>query len=233
MASKTMIHLWKKYTKLLIEKACAEDCDSSGRGFEPHQPPQSQCALQVSSRSHSINFRTCFRRCKPPNRLQPMDSFIPKNPAKHMFWSKAEIKNPDECWSWCGAISKNGYGCYAIGRTRASAHRVAYEIGHKKRIPAGLVVRHKCDNKKCVNPSHLEIGTSKENSQDMVSRGRANNGCRIGENNGNAKLSCDQIEMVKHFIAAGRTNKWIASRVGVTHSMISRIRLGKNWTRSS
>lgn len=158
-----------------------------------------------------------------------MNIFTPKNPSKHMFWSKAEIKNPDECWNWRGSVSKNGYGCFAIGRHRISSHRMAYEIGHKKRITGNLLVRHKCDNKICVNPNHLETGTHKDNSQDMVKRGRARNGCQAGEMNGNAKLDAGQVEVIKNLIAEGLTNKLIAQKVGVSHSMISRIKLEKNW----
>jgi hypothetical protein len=89
------------------------------------------------------------------------------------FWAKVDKRGPDECWPWIGAKNPFGYGKISNGKrgVQAKAHRVAYEIAVG--LPPGdLVVRHKCDNPPCVNPSHLEAGTQADNVHDMVSRGR-------------------------------------------------------------
>ncbi len=82
------------------------------------------------------------------------------------------INKTESCWIWIGANDrKRGYGSFHIKGKSIGAHRVAYEffIGA---IPKGMVVMHKCDNPRCVNPEHLQIGTQKQNIHDMISKGR-------------------------------------------------------------
>lgn len=81
---------------------------------------------------------------------------------------------PDACWEWTAATGK-GYGKFSTIRPRTvQAHRFAYEL---LVAPAGaLMVLHGCDNRRCVNPAHLRLGTAADNSRDMVSRGRAQRG---------------------------------------------------------
>ena len=83
------------------------------------------------------------------------------------------------CWLWTGSLDDKGYGRVWAGirtsggnKRPSPASRVSYQL-HVGEIPKGLVVRHKCDNPACVAPHHLEVGTKKENTQDMVLRGRA------------------------------------------------------------
>lgn len=79
---------------------------------------------------------------------------------------------PSSCVLWLGAIStKMGYGQTCRNRVYDYAHRLAY-VTYKGPIPAGLVVRHTCDVTCCVNPDHLVLGTNKDNTADMISRGR-------------------------------------------------------------
>lgn len=90
------------------------------------------------------------------------------------FWSKVELDPASGCWFWTASTRGRGYGQASVpgGRKRQDyAHRVAYTylVGE---IPPGLVVRHACDVRRCVNPDHLSLGTAADNSRDMVERGR-------------------------------------------------------------
>ncbi len=82
-----------------------------------------------------------------------------RKPILERFWS--HVEKTETCWLWCGAVQNKGYGCFARGRQRL-AHRFAYEnmVGI---IPEGLTIDHLCRNHRCVNPSHLEVVTRKEN----------------------------------------------------------------------
>ena len=88
------------------------------------------------------------------------------------FQSKYEIDDATGCWNWTAGRFERGYGAFAYGRKRPGyAHRFSYEL-HCGPVPDGMVVMHKCDNKKCVNPDHLQVGTQKENINDSVNKGR-------------------------------------------------------------
>lgn len=108
------------------------------------------------------------------------------------------------------------------------AHVVSYEINVGP--TNGLYVCHTCDRPKCCNPSHLWLGTNAENQQDCVRKGRRPEIDQKGETNHRAILTESEVKDIRQFIQAGLTNIAIGPMYGVTHSMISRIRLGKAWT---
>ena len=82
---------------------------------------------------------------------------------------------PNDCWIWDGAIFKQtGYGQFGSVKTGVhTAHKYSYQLFNGQ-VPEGLFVCHSCDNRLCFNPKHLWLGTAKQNSEDMVKKGRYN-----------------------------------------------------------
>lgn len=90
------------------------------------------------------------------------------------FWSKVAVVPGDGCWEWiAGLKGNNGYGDFSLGVGRnIGAHRFAWAITNGP-IGDGLFVCHRCDNRKCVRPDHLFLGTAGDNNRDMFAKGRA------------------------------------------------------------
>ena len=86
------------------------------------------------------------------------------------FMSKISFFHHDSCWEWVGSLT-NGYGRFSIGKNGYRAHRISF-LKEKKNLPEGAHICHTCDNRKCVNPSHLYAGSPTTNMRDRSVRGR-------------------------------------------------------------
>ena len=82
------------------------------------------------------------------------------------FHRRYEIVEPGGCWVWDNPNGL-GYGDISVGGGTKGAHRISWEL-HRGPIPKGLCICHRCDNKSCVNPEHLFLGTRTDNMQDML-----------------------------------------------------------------
>ena len=136
------------------------------------------------------------------------------------FWDKF-YRPKNGCWEWCGAINGRGYGHISNLGKWYCAHRLSWMLFNGP-IPDGLYVCHKCDNRKCVNPNHLFLGTQKDNVNDMFLKGRGN---RVrGEQHPFSKLSNVDIHMIVYMYKTKLfTQQTIAKLYGVGQDHISRI----------
>lgn len=142
-----------------------------------------------------------------------------QTPISERFWPK--VMKSDACWIWTAAKNNRGYGFVGVGRKMALAHRVAWQLTHGP-IESGLFVLHRCDNPPCVRPDHLFLGTAKDNTSDMVSKGRARGGSSPGESNPSAKLTNDNIASIRRMFAGGASQCSLARTFGVSQSTIWR-----------
>lgn len=144
-----------------------------------------------------------------------------------LFLRKANVQEVG-CWEWTGYRVKGNhpYGVYRFNNRTQAAHRVSYQL-HKGPIPGGSVVRHKCDNPPCVNPDHLELGTQKDNVQDMLFRGRDR---VVGSRNPMAKLNRETVDTIRSEYTPGVVGyKKLAKKYGVSKETIAGIVTKRTW----
>ena len=129
---------------------------------------------------------------------------------------------PSGCWEWQDSLI-NGYGRFKLECKFNMSHRVSYEI-HYGPIPSGMHVLHKCDNRKCVNPDHLFIGTNYDNVKDKVAKNRQS---RIfGNKNINSKLTEQAVLEIRN---SNETQENLAKKYNIHHTTIGRIKNRKIW----
>lgn len=143
------------------------------------------------------------------------------------FWAKVQRKSQEMCWEWVGHRHYKGYGMFkGMGGKLEKAHRVSYEMRHG-RVPGDMHVLHRCDNPPCVNPDHLWAGTNAENVADREAKGRG--GRLQGSLHWAAKLTEEQVIMMRRLHAEGAKQKDIVARFGVDKSRVSAIINRKIW----
>lgn len=145
---------------------------------------------------------------------------------KRRFWSKVDKKGTDECWEWIAGRFSSGYGSFSLQGKNYGSNRIAYFLEFR-RFEERFFCLHSCDNPPCCNPSHLFTGTSQDNMDDMVKKGRSFRS--IGELHGGSKLkekqALDIIFRRKH----GDSLKSIACLYNVSVASVSSIATGRNW----
>lgn len=148
-----------------------------------------------------------------------------KGTAEQRFLAK--VKKTDCCWEWTACLSDTGYGTFYMAPTNRGAHQASW-ILFVGEISSGMCVLHRCDNRKCVRPDHLFLGTKRDNSLDMAMKGRHKGPGLKGEDHGEAKLSNADVVRVKDLIANGEKGAHIASMFNVSPSLVSLIKRGKH-----
>lgn len=137
------------------------------------------------------------------------------------FWNK--VNKTETCWLWTGCINKaTGYGQFWINGKTHMTHRLSLSHSLGRSVGTGLVTRHKCTNKLCLNPEHLQEGTYKDNYADSIIDGT---NC-VGERNGFSKLTEAQVREIK---ASDKRNYELAKDYNIHPNTISDIIRGKTW----
>jgi hypothetical protein len=148
------------------------------------------------------------------------------------FWSKIDKGGPTQdhcreiggCWVWLRAL-RQGYGAFGVSEgVIIDAHRFSWWL-HNGVIPQSAEVLHKCDNRRCVNPSHLFLGSKADNIADMVSKNRQAKGERMPQ----AKLTTASAILIRRLSRIGIAHSKIAERFNVNLSNISQIVHRKTW----
>ena len=140
------------------------------------------------------------------------------------FHDKYDVDPVTKCHIWNASKTEKGYGRISINGSARRAHRVAWELANGP-IPKGMFVMHSCDNPSCVNAAHLSIGTPRDNTNDMLRKGRS----AKGERHSQAKLTASDVSQIRSLRKAGVMIKEIAGRFGVSESHISTIMSGRVW----
>ena len=136
------------------------------------------------------------------------------------FWGY--VDKTETCWLWTGSKRRHGYGQFNLNYSNRLAHQISWLLTNRT-IPEGHVLRHKCRNKHCVNPEHLETGTQAENMADMIRDGTSNRGIKHPK----AKLAEEQVRQIR--VRAGENQRLLGEEFGVHQRTISSIILRKSW----
>lgn len=145
--------------------------------------------------------------------------------AESRFWSMVE-KSVDGCWNWTGPLGTGGYGQLVALPVRTSGPRFSYEL-HFGEIPKGMCVCHRCDNRLCVRPDHLFLGTKSDNNKDATQKGRNAHGSRHGRSKINESQAIEILSLLK----SGHLQREVAASFGLTQASISRILHSISWKR--
>lgn len=141
----------------------------------------------------------------------------------------SKVKPEGNCLIWTGGMGSGGYGTFHFDGKNRSAHRVSYEL-YKGPIPEGMLVMHSCDNRRCINPDHLSLGTHQQNTADMVMKGRDRKAS--GALHGLAKLTTEIADEIRRrFIPYDRKNgsSALAREFCVSQATVHTLLRGETW----
>lgn len=142
------------------------------------------------------------------------------------FWNKVRIG--DGCWEWTRSVNTDGYAQLTFdGKTRRASRVVLGLCGTV--IPEGMHVLHRCDNRRCVRPGHLFLGTHQDNMDDRGAKGRSRGGSNPGSRHPASKLTELDVLSIRSRVYAGETQRSVSAAFGISNQHISDIIARKVW----
>jgi hypothetical protein len=144
-------------------------------------------------------------------------------PPSVRFWRR--VQKSDGCWLWSGKKNSDGYGEMQIDGRFVKAHRYSWMLASGP-VPDGMCVCHRCDTPRCVNPSHLFLGTHTDNMRDMARKGRGVSSGRRGEELPWTKLNEAAVLAIRE---DQRPQRLIAKDYGIAQPLVSMIKTRSVW----
>ena len=141
---------------------------------------------------------------------------------RESFEEKFVKGEPDACWEWTASKFRDGYGQFYLNRKPIGAHRFSWML-YVGEVPDGLWVLHKCDNRGCVNPAHLFLGTHTDNMRDCASKGR------FPKRSNRKILTEEQVKTIRVMWLNGVRNITLTKIFGVANQTISNITHHHTW----
>jgi len=145
------------------------------------------------------------------------------------FWNKVKIGSRHDCWLWLGHKYADGYGQFKFNYKAVRAHRMAYKLG-KGPFNERLKVLHHCDVPTCCNPRHLFLGAPKDNTLDMLRKGRGRFYMKAGELHPRHKLTESAVAAIRRdYRRRTVTAKMLAERFNVSQRAIYHVLHKDRW----
>lgn len=146
------------------------------------------------------------------------------------FWAKVQKMGDDDCWVWTASLDKDMYGKFRLSENGKKidirAHVYSWQLFSGRPVPKGVQVCHSCDHPYCVNPRHLFLGTTQDNTKDRNEKGRD----AKGEKNGQSKLTVEKVKLIRELYATGNyTKQQLSDQFGVARSVIYNVVTRRRW----
>lgn len=206
-------------TAMKIDKKSArEPCSIEGCSRTTYVISRGLCA------AHYFRWRRYGDPLSGVRCVQPKQ--MPKNVSQR-FWGK--VDKSEECWEWTGSTYSNGYGMFWDGEKSVLAHRFSYKMSNNQ-DPGNMYVCHHCDNRRCVNPDHLFLGTAQDNMRDASKKGRLEHSNQLrGEQHPNSIFTNEDVLKIRRLASNVDSLQELAEEFNTTHQAIRSIVNRRIW----